>query len=143
MIQQTVRMPRKKELKKNDNIELLAPAGNFESMKAAVANGADAVYLGGELFNARQGADNLTKDLLETALCYAAERGVRVYITLNTLTKDSEVDEALQFAGFVYEKGADAVIVQDIGLAGLLHHHLPELKLHASTQMTITNSMGI
>ena len=130
-------------MKKNDNIELLAPAGNFESMKAAVANGADAVYLGGELFNARQGADNFTKDLLETALCYAAERGVRVYITLNTLTKDSEVDEALQFAGFVYEKGADAVIVQDIGLAGLLHHHLPELKLHASTQMTITNSMGI
>lgn len=130
-------------MKKNDNIELLAPAGNFESMKAAVAKGADAVYLGGELFNARQGADNFTKDLLETALCYAAERGVRVYITLNTLTKDSEVDEALQFAGFVYEKGADAVIVQDIGLAGLLHHHLPELKLHASTQMTITNSMGI
>ena len=66
MIQQTVRMPRKKELKKNDNIELLAPAGNFESMKAAVANGADAVYLGGELFNARQGADNFTKDLLES-----------------------------------------------------------------------------
>lgn len=130
-------------MKKRENMELLAPAGNFESLKAAVANGADAVYLGGELFNARMSAGNFSDEELSSALEYAGERGVNVYITLNTLTKDSEMDEALQFAGFVYEKGADAVIVQDIGLAGLLHDCLPDLRLHASTQMTITNSAGI
>lgn len=128
---------------KHDQMELLAPAGTFESLKAAVANGADAVYLGGEQFNARIGAGNFSNAELEAALEYAAERGVKVYITMNTLTKDSEMDEALQFAGFVYEKGADAVIVQDIGLAGLLRHYFPELRLHASTQMTITNSSGV
>ena len=129
-------------MKKHD-MELLAPAGNFECLKAAIANGADAVYLGGEYFNAREGADNFSGDALEAALGYAGERGVRVYITLNTLTKDSEMDEALQFAGFVYEKGADAVIVQDIGLVRLLRRHFPDLRLHASTQMTITNLPGI
>jgi len=128
---------------KRDQMELLAPAGTFESLKAAVANGADAVYLGGEQFNARIGAGNFSNAELEAALEYAAERGVKVYITMNTLTKDSEMDEALQFAGFVYEKGADAVIVQDLGLAGLLRHNFPGLRLHASTQMTITNSSGI
>lgn len=128
--------------KKND-IELLAPAGNFECLKAAVANGADAVYLGGPQFNAREGAENFSGEMLESALSYAAERGVRVYITLNTLIKDDEIDEALRFAGFVYEKGADAVIVQDIGLARLLRRHFPDMRLHASTQMTITNLHGI
>lgn len=130
-------------MKKHEGMELLAPAGNFESLKAAVANGADAVYLGGEHFNARQGAGNFSDDLLKAALEYAGERGVRIYITLNTLVKDHEMDEALQFAGFVYEMGADAVIVQDIGLAGLLRRHLPGLRLHASTQMTVTNLPGI
>ncbi|NLU32931.1 MAG: U32 family peptidase [Clostridiaceae bacterium] len=141
-IQQNERMPGNRNVKK-DEMELLAPAGNFECLKAAVANGADAVYLGGEQFNAREGADNFTRDALEAALTYAGERGVKVYITLNTLTKDSEMDEALQFAGFVYEKGADAVIVQDIGLASLLRRNFPDISLHASTQMTITNSSGI
>jgi len=136
-------MSGKTKVKQIDQMELLAPAGTFESLKAAVANGADAVYLGGEQFNARIGAGNFSNNELEAALEYAAERGFKVYVTMNTLTKDSEMDEALQFAGFVYEKGADAVIVQDIGLAGLLRHSFPELKLHASTQMTITNSAGI
>lgn len=124
-------------------MELLAPAGNFECLKAAVANGADAVYLGGTNFNARESAENFTDEMLEEALCYAAERGVKIYITLNTLLKDDEVDKALQFAGFVYEKGADAVIVQDIGLASLLKHYFPELRIHASTQMTIVNLPGM
>jgi len=135
-------MPVIRNVKKHE-MELLAPAGNFECLKAAVANGADAVYLGGERFNAREGAENFSGAGLEAALSYACERGVKAYITLNTLTKDSEMDEALQFAGFVYEKGADAIIVQDIGLAALLRRYFPDLKLHASTQMTITNSFGI
>lgn len=124
-------------------LELLAPAGSFEALRAAVANGADAVYLGGERFNARQAAGNFPDETLKKALNYAKERDVKVYVTLNTLIKDDEMDEVLQFAGFVYEEGADAVIVQDIGLVGLLHRILPDLKIHASTQMTILNSDGV
>lgn len=124
-------------------LELLAPAGSFEALRAAVANGADAVYLGGERFNARYGASNFTDEELKAALDYAKERDVKIYVTLNTLIKDDEMNEVLQFAGFVYEEGADALIVQDIGLAGLLHRTFPDLKLHASTQMTIMNSNGV
>jgi putative protease len=124
-------------------LELLAPAGAFPSLRAAVANGADAVYLGGGLFNARRAAGNFTDSELKDALAYCRERGVKVYVTLNTLLKDSELDEALSFAAFAYENGADAVIVQDLGLAHLLKIHLPDLKRHASTQMTIHSLDGV
>jgi putative protease len=124
-------------------MELLAPAGSMDALKAAAANGADAVYLGGDRFNARQAACNFPEERLKEALEYAGERGIKVYVTLNTLVKDIEMDEVLQFAGFIYEQGADAAIVQDIGLAYLLRRHFPDLRLHASTQMTVMNTSGV
>jgi putative protease len=125
----------------NDHkLELLAPAGSFESLKAAVSGGADAVYLGGGKYNARINAGNFSeKDLVE-ALDYAHERGVRVYITINTLLKNHELYEALKLAEFVHKEGADAIIVQDTGFAKLLRENFPETDIHASTQMTTTDS---
>lgn len=128
---------------KNQKMELLAPAGSFEALKAAVMNGADAVYLGGGKFNARVNAGNFTEEELTLALDYAHERGVRVYVTLNTLLKNEELKEALQFAAFAYQQGADAVIVQDSGFLSLLKKTLPELVIHASTQMTVANSASV
>lgn len=124
-------------------LELLAPAGSFEALKAAVQNGADAVYLGGGKFNARINANNFTEHELVRAIDYAHERGIKIYITLNTLIKNEEFNEALKFAAFIYEQGADAVIVQDTGLIRGLRKHIPELTLHASTQMTATNSYSV
>ncbi|HHV95340.1 MAG TPA: U32 family peptidase [Clostridiaceae bacterium] len=123
--------------------ELLAPAGNFEALKAAVENGADAVYLGGKLFNARQYASNFDNDELEKAIDFSHVRGVKVYLTLNTLISDFEMEEALSFAGQAYNMGIDGIIVQDLGLARLIKENIPRLDLHASTQMTVYNSEGI
>ncbi len=122
--------------------ELLSPAGSFEALIAAVQNGADAVYLGGTAFSARAGAGNFDNDALERAVKYAHVRGVKVFVTLNTLIKQSELSRALEFAQFVYEKGVDAVIIQDLGLASLIKKAIPNLALHASTQMTIHNVAG-
>lgn len=127
----------------NPKIELLAPAGSFESLKAAILNGADAVYLGGGKYNARVNANNFTETGLIEAIDYAHERGVKVYITINTLFKNHELSEGLKLAELVYKEGADAVIVQDIGFARLLRQNLPDLDIHASTQMTLTNSKSI
>ena len=127
----------------NQKIELLAPAGSFESLKAAISNGADAVYLGGGKLNARVNAANFTQRELVEAFDYAHERGRRVYITLNTLIKDQELSDAVRFAEFVYKEGADAVIVQDMGLVRLLKEKMPGLEIHASTQMTLSNSMAV
>ncbi len=127
----------------NQKLELLAPAGSFEALKAAIQNGADAVYLGGGRFNARMNAGNFTEEEFIKALDYAHERGVRVHVTLNTLLKNEELTEALQFAAFTYQQGADAVIVQDSGLLSLLRKSLPDFVLHASTQMTVTNSASV
>lgn len=124
-------------------LELLAPAGSFESLKAAVANGADAVYLGGGKFNARINAENFTEEDLARAMDYAHERDVLVYITLNTLLKNEELGEALKFAEFVYLQGADSIIVQDCGLIGLLRKYIPDAVIHASTQMTVTNAASV
>lgn len=129
--------------KNHQKLELLAPAGSFEALKAAVVNGADAVYLGGGKFNARVNAINFTEDDLCSALNYAHERGVRVYITLNTLLKNEELEDALNFAAFAYQQGADAFIIQDQGLLDILRKELPELTIHASTQMTVTNNSSI
>jgi len=124
----------------HQKLELLAPAGSFESLKAAVANGADAVYLGGGKYNARINADNFTEKDMTEAIDYAHERGVRVYITLNTLLKNHELYEALKLAEFVHKEGADAIIVQDTGFAKLLNENFPDIDIHASTQMTSTDS---
>lgn len=123
--------------------ELLAPAGNFDALKAAVENGADAVYLGGKLFNARQYAGNFDNDELKKAIDFSHVRGVKIYLTLNTLISDTEIKEALVFAGQAYNLGIDGIIVQDLGLARLIRESVPGLDLHASTQMTIYNSEGI
>lgn len=116
--------------------ELLAPAGSMESLKAAVNNGCDAVYLGGKLFSARQYAGNFSMEELEEACDYCHLRGVKVYVTVNTLYKDEELKELVAFVGKLYKMGVDALILQDSGAAKLIRANYPEFPLHASTQMT-------
>ncbi len=125
------------------NIELLAPAGNAVALRAALRAGADAVYLGLESFNARRGADNFTLESLGEACRYAHLRGAKIYVTLNTAILPEELDDALELARQAYRAGADAFIVQDIGLAAELSRALPEARLHISTQMNTHNEAGI
>ena len=125
------------------DIELLAPVGDFDCLKAAVQNGANSVYFGGSLFNARASATNFNDEELEKAINYCALRNVRNHLTLNTLIKDSEFNDAVLLAKKAYEYGIDALIVQDIGLAMFLKKLFPDLPLHASTQMTIHNLEGV
>lgn len=123
--------------------ELLAPAGNMESLIAAVENGADAVYLGIKDFSARAYAGNFTIEEFREALDFAHLRGVKVYVTLNTLIKDNEMEQALKLMYTLDELGTDAIIVQDIGLLTLAREMVPTLPVHASTQMTIHNTEGV
>ena len=123
-------------------IELLAPAGDFECLKAAVQNGADSVYLGSDLFSARAFAHNFSDEKLKKAIEYAKIRGVKTYLTLNTLIKDNEFDEAILLASKAYEYGIDAILVQDLGLARKLIKLFPDLPIHGSTQMTVHNLNG-
>ena len=122
--------------------ELLCPAGSIDSFKAAVNNGADAVYFGGRDFNARAGAENFTDEQLAEAIDYAHLRGAKVNITLNTLYKDAELDRVLLFAEKMYKSGADAFIIQDIGFFSAIVKNMPEIRLHASTQMTVHSLEG-
>ncbi|MDD4237888.1 MAG: DUF3656 domain-containing protein [Desulfotomaculaceae bacterium] len=119
--------------------ELLAPAGTWESLVAAVENGADAVYLGGTLFSARQSAGNFDHEEIERAVYFAHVRGVKIYVTVNILLDEQELPQAVKFLHFLQTCGVDAAIVQDLGLAGLARQVIPELPVHASTQMTIHN----
>jgi putative protease len=123
-------------------MELLAPAGGEEALRAAVAGGADAVYLGGRAFNARAGAANFDAAEIEAAVRYAHERRVRVYVTLNILLTEAEMEEFAAYARRLYATGADAVIVQDMGALSLLRALLPEWPVHISTQATLTGSAG-
>ena len=123
-------------------IDLLAPVGDFECLKAAVQNGANSVYFGADLFSARAFAHNFDMDELKQAIEYAKIRGVKTNLTLNILLKDSEFDSAIKLALKAYEFGIDAIIVQDLGLAMKLIKILPDLPIHASTQMTIHNLNG-
>jgi U32 family peptidase len=123
--------------------ELLAPAGDFASLRAAIGNGADAVYLGAGSFNARRNAPNFGPQELAEAIDYAHLRSARVYLTLNTLIGDDEGDAALDLAAQAYTAGIDGIILQDVGLADVLHARLPDLPLHASTQMTIHDEAGL
>lgn len=127
----------------NKRTELLAPAGDWDSFAAAIENGADAVYLGGKLFNARQFAGNFDNEQLKRAIDYAHVRDARVYLTMNTLISDSELKQAVHFTEEAYIMGIDGIIVQDIGFAGLVRNIFPDLDLHASTQMTIYNLEGV
>lgn len=124
-------------------IELLAPVGDFECLKAAVQNGADAVYLGASMFSARASAKNFDLHELEEAVSYAHLRGVKVHLALNTLLKNEELEEALVLSKHAYEMGIDALIVQDFGLCSILRKKFSDLPLHASTQMSIHNLEGV
>lgn len=123
--------------------ELLAPVGGMQQLRAAVQNGADAVYMGGSLFNARIKAENFSHQDMEAAICYAHDRNVRVYVTINTLIKDSELEKAFSYVNFLYEAGADAVILQDMGLARLVRKYLPDMSMHLSTQGTVYNKWAV
>ena len=117
--------------------ELLSPAGSLDAVRAAVANGADAVYLGAQRFNARDEGAQLTLDELGEACRIAHSRGRRIYLTLNVLVKPSELSEALDFLGEAVDRGIDAAIVQDLGLIRLIRQIYPDLEIHGSTQMTV------
>lgn len=123
-------------------MEVLAPAGGPEALRAAVFAGADAVYLGGPAFGARAGARNFTREELGEAAAFCHARGVRVHVTVNTLLKDGELPAALDLVSFLCSLSVDAVLVQDMGLFGLLRERAPELPLHASTQMSIHTPGG-
>ena len=123
-------------------MELLSPAGNREALVAAIACGADAVYLGYTAFGARSYAGNFDADGLRDALAYAHERGKKIYVTVNTLVKQCEIDDLCDVLDLLSEVGVDAVLVQDMGVARMIQQRYPQLVLHASTQMTINNAQG-
>lgn len=123
--------------------QLLAPAGNWLCAKAAVENGADAIYFGLEKFNARMRSDNFTEAELPSLVSFLHERGVKAYVTLNTLIFSRELDQVEQYLRVMITAGVDAVIVQDIGLCRLIRHLSPDFPIHASTQMTITSRAGV
>ena len=126
-----------------DKVEILAPAGSMECLKAAIAAGADAVYTGGALFGARAYAHNLTEEELLEAIDYVHLHGRRLYLTVNTLIKDREMEKQMyDYLLPYYRQGLDAVIVQDIGLFRFIRKHFPDLPIHASTQMTLTGVDG-
>ena len=127
---------------KRDSIEILAPAGSIESLYAALKSGADAVYLGITNYGARAFANNFDMENVEQAIQLCKERNVKVYITFNTLIYDKEFIDIIEKAVKLYEFGADAFIVQDIGLAVTLKTIFSDIDIHASTQMTIYNSLG-
>ena len=126
-----------------NNIEILSPVGDFECLKAAVQNGANAVYLGAQEFNARYSASNFDMENLEKAIIYAKTRNVKVHLVLNILIKNNEFESAFNLAKKAYELGVDAIIVQDFGLALTLIKAFPDLPIHASTQMTVHNLEGV
>lgn len=123
-------------------VEILAPAGSWESMAAAINAGADAVYMGGSRFGARAYADNPEEDRFLEAIDYAHLHGCRLYMTVNTLVKERELDEVGDFLVPYYERGLDAVIVQDLGVFAYIRKRFPDLPIHASTQMTVTGYHG-
>jgi putative protease len=124
-------------------IEVLSPAGGFDSFEAAVLSGADAVYFGAGDFNARRNAKNFTTDDIKKACEFARVRGVKTYLTLNTLTADNELSAALNTALIAAKAGIDALIVQDLGLVRALRRHLPNMPIHASTQMSVHSTEAL
>ena len=134
---------RREKNRVKNKIELLAPVGSMESLHAAIENGADAVYLGGRLFNARAGATNFDNEELKEAVKIAHLKGVRVYVTANILVDQGEMKDILDYIKYLYEIDVDAIIVQDLGLLRLVRKLFPLLEVHASTQMTINNEYGV
>ena len=130
------------EKAKNVLPELLSPCGSLDALTAAVEGGADAVYFGGTVFNARMNAKNFDRADVRSAVGYCHENGVKAYVTLNTQIYDRELKSALDHAAFLYESGADALITADMGLSSLIKKHIPDFELHASTQATVHNLAG-
>ena len=128
---------------RNKDFELLAPAGNLEIFKGVIESGADAVYVGGSLFGARAYANNFTEEELLEAIDFAHLRGVKVYLTVNTLIKNSEFSKLYDYLLVYYKRGLDAVIVQDIGVVKAIHEYFPSMEIHTSTQMTVTGADGV
>ena len=122
--------------------ELLSPAGSLDAVRAAIANGANAVYLGASQFNARDEGAQLGMDELELACQLAHSRGVRVYLTFNVLIKPAELVDALVYLGECIDAGIDAAIVQDVGIVRLIQRVYPSLEIHGSTQMTVHDASG-
>ena len=122
-----------------EKVEILAPAGSMESLVAAINKGADAVYLGGNKFSARAYASNFDNDNMLKAVDYAHSYDVKIYVTLNTILKENEIEEAVRYVGYLYEIGVDALIIQDLGLLKRIKEDFPLMEVHASTQMTIHN----
>lgn len=127
----------------NKNVELLAPAGGLEQLKAAIYNGADAIYFGGEKFSARANATNFSKDDIELARRLTKKHGVKLYCAINTLIFNNELEEAINYIGFLNVVGIDALIIQDIGLMKLVRKYFPEMEIHSSTQLSVQNSYGL
>lgn len=128
---------------RNKDFELLAPAGNLEIFKDVIESGADAVYVGGSMFGARAYANNFTEEELLEAIDFAHLRGVKVYLTVNTLIKNSELSKLYDYLLVYYKRGLDAVIVQDIGVVKAIHEYFPSMEIHTSTQMTVTGADGV
>lgn len=128
---------------RNKDFELLAPAGNLEIFKGVIESGADAVYVGGSMFGARAYANNFTEEELLEAIDFAHLRGVKVYLTVNTLIKNSEFSKLYDYLLPYYKRGLDAVIVQDLGVAKAIHEYFPSMEIHTSTQMTVTGADGV
>lgn len=128
---------------RNKDFELLAPAGNLEIFKDVIESGADAVYVGGSMFGARAYANNFTEEELLEAIDFAHLRGVKVYLTVNTLIKNSEFSKLYDYLLPYYKRGLDAVIVQDIGVVKAIHEYFPSMEIHTSTQMTVTGADGV
>ena len=123
--------------------ELLSPVGNKECLYAAINNGADAIYLAGTNFGARKYAKNFTNEELKEAVDYAHLYGVKVYVTVNTIIYEEEIEELLKYIDYLYQIGVDALIMQDIGMISLVRQKYPNLEIHASTQMHNHNNEGI
>lgn len=128
---------------RNKDFELFAPAGNLEILKGVIESGADAVYVGGSMFGARAYANNFTEEELLEAIDFAHLRGVKVYLTVNTLIKNSEFSKLYDYLLVYYKRGLDAVIVQDIGVVKAIHEYFPSMEIHTSTQMTVTGADGV
>lgn len=128
---------------RNKDFELLAPAGDLEIFKGVIESGADAVYVGGSMFGARAYANNFTEEELLEAIDFAHLRGVKVYLTVNTLIKNSEFSKLYDYLLVYYKRGLDAVIVQDIGVVKAIHEYFPSMEIHTSTQMTVTGADGV
>ena len=128
---------------KKEDIELLAPAGSFDALKAAVQNGANAIYLGGQKFGARAFAHNFDYEALKQAVNYCHLRNVKLYVTVNTLYTNQQIEDIISYIQYLYEINVDALIIQDMGLFHLIKNNFPNIEIHMSTQASVRNLEGV